>query len=612
MNNLGLSEGFYLYKKYMNIKEIIREAVTEFALGKEFTVEHPADEKLGDYSTNIAMVLAKELGRNPRELAVDLVGKLENNSNLKNIVEKMEVAGPGFINLWIKDEVLISQLNEALKMGEKLGDSDFMKGKKVLVEYSSPNIAKRFSVGHLRSTIIGQAIFNLYKHSGGEVTNDNHLGDWGTQFGMIIAAIEEDTNFDWESADINKLEEIYVTFNKRIEENPELRAMAKDAFLRLEKGDVSARNIWQKSIDISMNEFDEIYKKLNVEFEHVYGESAFESLMPDVIAQAKEKNISSVGEEGALIVRFEDEKGKEEMPPAMLVKSDGSTTYFTRDLATIKMRLTKPELKCDEYIYEVGGEQRLHLKQVFATAKKLWPEETKNVEFVHVAHGLLSLPEGKMSTRKGNTIKLEDLLGKAIEKSIQTISARANIVVPWKMNERINSGESVSRDLNINEVKTVSKDVSIGAVKYNELKRSPVMNYIFVWDEALSMEGNSAPYLQYVYVRTRGILNKSGEKINKIISDKKEFSNDDEKGLARWLLLRFAEGEVVESAAANFAPQQLCAYLFETAQKFNGFYERNKVVGVENQSLRLALTILSGEVIKKGLLILGIETVEKM
>ncbi|HOX96549.1 MAG TPA: arginine--tRNA ligase [Candidatus Woesebacteria bacterium] len=593
----------------MKIKEIIREAVAEFALGKEFAVEHPADEKMGDYSTNIAMVLAKELGRNPRELAIDLVNKLSDNKNLSKMVEKdnIQVAGPGFINLWIKDEVLISQLNEALKTGDKLGNSDFMKGKKVMVEYSSPNIAKRFSVGHLRSTIIGQAIFNLYKHSGGEVTNDNHLGDWGTQFGMIIAAIEEDANFNWDSADINKLEEIYVDFNKKIEENPELRTKAKDAFLRLEKGDESARNIWQKSVDISMKEFDDIYKKLNVEFEHVYGESAFESLMPGVIAEAKEKNISSVGEEGALIVRFEDENGKEEMPPAMLVKSDGSTTYFTRDLATIKMRLTMPELKCDEYIYEVGGEQRLHLKQVFATARKLWPEETKRVEFVHVAHGLLSLPEGKMSTRKGNTIKLEDLLGWAEKKSFNITSDKAGFEMKddyWLTNK--------NQNLWPHDVVNMSETMSIGAVKYNELKRSPIMDYVFVKEEAISMDGNSAPYLQYVYVRTRGVLNKLGENLDKVIAGKKEFENDDERILARWLLLRFVEGEVVESAARNFAPQTVCAYLFETAQKFNGFYERNKVVGVENQSLRLALTALTGEVIKKGLKILGIETVEKM
>lgn len=560
----------------MKIKEQIREAVAEFVLGLDYIVEHPAEEKLGDYSTNAAMVMAGELKRNPRELAVDLVGKLQLNKKLMNLVSRIEVAGPGFINFWIRDEELIRKLNEVMKEGEFLGGSDFMKGKKILVEYSSPNIAKSFSVGHLRSTIIGQAIFNLYKHSGGDMTSDNHLGDWGTQFGMIIAAVEEDVNFDWSSADIGKLEEIYVDFNKRIEENPELRIKAKEAFLRLEKGDESARNIWKKSVEISMKEFDEIYKKLDVSFEHIYGESAFESLMPEVIEEAKKKKISSVGEEGALIVEFKDEREKELMPPAMLVKSDGSTTYFTRDLATIKMRLSKPELKCDMYIYEVGGEQRLHLKQVFETAKKLWPEETREVEFVHVAHGLLSLPEGKMSTRKGNTIKLGDLLTRADEKS---------------------SGE---------------KEISVGAVKYNELKRSPVMDYVFKWDEALSMEGNSAPYLQYVYVRTRGILNKSKENLGKIITSEKVFANDDERTLARWLLLRFTEGEVVESAAKNFAPQQVCSYLFETAQKFNGFYERNKVIGVENQGLRLALTILTGEVIKNGLKLLGIETVEKM
>lgn len=558
------------------IKEEIRNVIAEFSLGKDFTVEHPADEKMGDFSTNIALILSGELKRNPRELAVDLLGKMEKNLKLKKFVEKIEVAGPGFINFWIKDEVLVEKIDMALKKREQLGNSDFMKGKKVLVEYSSPNIAKRFSVGHLRSTIIGQAIFNLYKHCGGDVTNDNHLGDWGTQFGMIIASIEADKNFDWESVDINKLEEIYVSFNKQQEDNPELRLKAKEAFLRLEKGDVSAREIWKKSWDISMKEFNEIYKKLGVEFENTYGESIYIDLMPEIIEEAKTKKVASVGEERALIIEFVDEKGKEEMPPAMLVKSDGSTTYFTRDLATIKKRMSDAKLQSDIFVYEIGGEQRLHMRQVFATAKKLWPEETRDVQFVHVAHGRMTNAGEIMSTRKGNTIKLEDLLNRAEEKA---------------------EGEEA---------------LSVGAVKYNELKRSPGMDYDFRWDEALSMEGNSAPYLQYVYVRTRGILNKSKESTENILNNNKEFVNEDERILARWLLLRFAEGEVVESAARNFAPQQVCAYLFETAQKFNGFYERNKVIGVENQSLRLGLTLLTGEVIKKGLKILGIETVEKM
>jgi arginyl-tRNA synthetase len=562
----------------MKIKEIIRNAITELALGKPFAVEHPAEEKMGDYATNVAMVLAKDLGRNPREIAVDMVNKLQVNEELMKVVdgEKIEIAGSGFINFWVKDEVLVKKLDEALE-SQSLGDSDFMKDKKVLVEYSSPNIAKRFSVGHLRSTIIGQAIYNLYQHTGAErVTNDNHLGDWGTQFGMIIAAVEEDRNFDWGSADIRKLEEIYIDFNKRIEDKPELRNIAKEAFLRLEKGDKTARDIWQKSVEISIKEFEEIYQKLGVVFHNSFGESEYVNLMPGIIEEAKEKGISVVGEEGALIVKFEDKRGKELMPPAMLVKSDGSTTYFTRDLATIKKRMSEPELKSDLYVYEIGGEQKLHMKQVFATAKKLWPEETKLVEFVHVAHGLLSLPEGKMSTRKGNTIKLEDLLSRAEEKA------------------------------------EGGNEISMGAVKYNELKRSPGMDYVFKWDEALSMEGNSAPYLQYVYVRTRGILRKSDEDKKESGKERKVFTNEDEKVLARWLLLRFAEGEVVESAARNFAPQQICAYLFETAQKFNGFYERNKVIGVENEGLRLALTRLTGEVIKTGLSFLGIETVEKM
>lgn len=586
----------------MKIKQTLVDAINELSMGKEFLVEHPQDEAMGDYATNLALVLSKEMGRNPRELAVDLVTKLEGSKGLEEVVEKMEVAGPGFINFWIKDDVLVQKLNESLS-NPNIGESEFMKGKKVLVEYSSPNIAKRFSVGHLRSTIIGQAIYNLYKLSGAErVTNDNHLGDWGTQFGMIIAAIEADSNFDWSSADITKLEEIYVDFNKQIEEKPELKLKAKEAFLRLEKGDASARNIWQKSVEISVKEFDEIYEKLGVSFEHTHGESTYESLMPGIIDEAVEKKIGTEGEGGALIVEFLDETGKEVMPPAMLQKSDGSTTYFTRDLATIKKRLSDPDLKADLYIYEVGAEQRLHLKQVFETAKKLWPAETEGVGFVHVAHGMLSLPEGKMSTRKGNTIKLEDLLSRSITKSVD-------------LQEEINSERNaLGEDLvyGSSEMKDNQSSIGIGAVKYNELKRSPGMDYVFKWDEALAMDGNSAPYLQYVYVRTRGVIEKSKEQKEKIVKDEKFILNDDERMLARWLLLRFAEGEVFETTAMNFAPQQLCAYLFETAKKFNGFYERNKVVGVENQSLRLGLTLLTGEVIKKGLQVLGIETVEKM
>ncbi len=275
----------------------------------------------------------------------------------------------------------------------------------------------------------------------------------------------------------------------------------------------------------------------------------------------------TVESEGAWIVKYLDKDGKEYMPPAMLLKSNGTTTYFTRDLATIKKRLSDPELKSDLYIYEVGTEQTLHFRQVFAAVELLgW---AKKEQFVHVAHGRLALPEGKMSTRKGNTIKLEDLLGRASEAATD---------------ERI----------------------AVGAVKYNELKRAPEMDYVFKWEETLSMDGNSGPYLQYVYVRCRGVLDKVKEKFGTTDS-----LNEDERKLLT-SLLRFGEGEIVENAARNFAPQLICTYLFDLAQRFNGFYERNRVGGSENEGFRLLLTAVTGQVIKNGLAMLGIEVVEKM
>lgn len=542
----------------MNPKEIIKKSIVKLGLGVEnFSVEHPADEAKGDYATNVAMVM----GGNPRVNAEKIVEDLKKDKDLGEVVdlERIEIAGPGFINFFLTDKYISSKL----LIGENLGKSDWMKGKKVLVEYSSPNIAKRFSVGHFRSTLIGQALFNLYKKSGAKVTNDNHLGDWGTQFGMITAAVKM-WGFDWSIDDpIGKLEDLYVRFNKEMAEKPEMRDVARDEFLRLEKGDIGAREIWQKSIDVSMKEFGEIYKKLEVSFEHQNGESIYEKMMPPIIHECLEKKVAEVGEGGALIVRFEKD-GKEYFPPAMLRKSDGSTTYFTRDLATIRKRLNDDDLKCDLYIYEVGSEQTMHFRQVFEAVEKLgWAN--KNI-FKHVQHGLLTLPEGKMSTRKGNTIKLDDLLGRAEEKS---------------------------------------PELAIASVKYNELKRSPIMNYVFDWDEALSMEGNSAPYINYAYVRATKILEGKN-----IVQDDLVFEGE-EKDLARFLL-RFVLGEEVEKAASGFAPQSICTYVYELAKRFNGFYERNKVLGDPRERQRLALVSLVREVIKRGLETLGIKVVEAM
>jgi len=573
----------------MKVKEIIEKTIKEVFNTESFSVDRPSEESRCDFACNVAMVLSKTVGKNPRELAEEMVEKLKKDKELALVVdlEKIEVAGPGFINFWVRDEYLGKKISGVsgfrVKPGMteseiEIGDSDWMKGKKVLVEYSSPNIAKRFSVGHLRSTIIGQALFNLYKASGASLTNDNHLGDWGTQFGMIIAAVEEE-NLDISKMSVGELEELYVRFNTRISDNPDLKEKAREAFLRLEQGDANARKIWQLAIDVSMKEFNEIYKKLGVSFENMYGESVYEQMMLEIIEDLKRKGIATEGERGAYIIKFE-KNGKEYMPPAMLVKSDGSTTYMTRDMATIQKRLTEKKLNADLYIYEVGSEQKLHFRQVFETARMLWPNETKDVRFVHVAHGLLTLPEGKMSTRKGNTIKLEDLIAKAGDEARDFVK---------------------SEDVD-------AEKMAINAIKYNELRRSPELNYVFRWEEALAMEGNSAPYINYAYVRAKKIVEKlETEKTQKL----KILFEGEERDLAR-LLMRFAEGEIVEDAAKNFAPHLVAGYLFEVAKKFNAFYDHNKVLGDSREKERLVLVNAVAEGIKKGMKLLGIEVVEKM
>lgn len=588
----------------MKIKEIIAKAIKNLGVEGEVLVERPSDETRGDFACNVALVEGRKIGRNPRELAEEWVEELKKDKDLELVVDKIEVAGPGFINFWIRPEYL-SLAMSVCETAKNTWQSE-LKGKKVLVEYSSPNIAKRFSVGHLRSTIVGQAIFNLYKACGAKVTNDNHLGDWGTQFGMIVAAIEEESRSmnheSWFPESIGELEELYVRFNKRIEDNPELKDKAREAFARLEAGDKSARKIWQQSIDVSMEEFEEIYKKLGVSFENNYGESFFESTMPEVIAEAKERRIAEEGEKGAWIVKFEED-GKEIMPPAMLVKGDGSTTYFTRDLATVKQRIMDPKLKSDLYIYEVGGEQRLHLRQVFAAAKKLWPKETKGRRFVHVAHGLLTLPEGKMSTRKGNTIKLEDLINMA---EVEALDKMASVSGEYGLNTKTLTGEYFGRKMNTNEAISLAKQMGINAIKYNELRRSPGMDYVFTWEEALAMVGNSAPYINYAFVRAHKIVDGRSS----MVDDRVMFEGE-EVNLARWLM-RYLEGEIVEEAAKNFAPQLVCAYLFETAKRFNAFYDQNPVLDDPREKERLVLVKAVAEVIKNGMAILGIEVVEKM
>lgn len=552
------------------ITRAIEDAVDEMSLEEVVVeIEHPADESHGDYACNVAMVgykEAEEVFESPRELAEALIKELKKNKALMKRVEKIEVAGGGFINFYLKQRWLVDELGRVVERGEEYGQGNWGEGKKVLIEYSSPNIAKRFNVGHLRSTIIGEALMNLYRFSGWKTVGDNHLGDWGTQFGMIIAGIEE-KGLEVKKMSLVEMEELYVEFSKRAEEDDDLKEKAREAFVRLEKGEQKAKEIWKEAVEISKKEFDEIYDRLGVKIEHCLGESFYEDKMERVIVELEKKGLVKESE-GARIVEFES------LPPAMLVKSNGTSTYFTRDLATIKYRVKNPKLASDLYIYEVGAEQNLHFRQVFATAKKAgW---VKKNQLVHLGHGLVLGDDGKrLRTRSGKGSKLGDLLDEVIEEA-----------------SKIN--------------KKVAEKVGIGAIKFYDLKHNPVSNYKFDQKEMLSLEGASGPYVQYAIVRGKAVLAQG--KVENVVIGEDGLGKEEER-LVR-LIYRFSE--VVERAAKEMSPSLMCEYLLDLAGRFNGFYNQQKILGSDREALRLRLTEATVRVMENGMRLLGVSVPEEM
>jgi len=550
-------------KAEKDLEKAIREATGEKA--GEISLEHPDNLEHGDYASSWPL---SQPGKDPFKLAQKIVEKFPK----RDYLEKAEAMPPGFINLYLSPKWLIKELKKIIGKSNEYGQGNWGKGKRALVEYSSPNIAKDFSVGHLRSTIVGQAIRNLYDFSGWETIGDNHLGDWGTQFGMIIASIEE-KNLDISLLTLSELEKIYVNYNKKARKDKKYLDKARDAFARLEKGDKKAKKIWEKAVRLSMKEFQKIYSLLGIKIENAYGESFYENLMRDVIKEMKKKGVAEKGEGGAWIVRYKD------LPPAMLLKSDGTTTYFTRDMATIKFREENPKLKSEIYIYEVGAEQKLHFKQVFRAAEMMGWGKKEN--FVHIAHGLILGKDGKkLSTRKGTSEKLENWLTAIIKKA-------------GKINPK------------------TAKEVGVGAVKYSDLRHHPQKDYVFDINQALSLNGNSGPYIQYTYARTKSILRKTG-KTSQQLKITEEKLRPEEIKLLR-LLPRFPE--IVAVAAKNFNPSLLCNYLFNSAKTFNIFYESLPVIKAQDETVkifRLVLTQATAQVLKNGLNLLGIETPEKI
>lgn len=571
--------------------------------GAQIEIETPADASHGDYSTNIALKLSKEREKAPREVAEEVVKFLPP----LDFVEKTEIAGPGFINFYLSTGHLQHELAKVLEQKENYGRLTVGRGQKVLVEYSSPNIAKPPAVHNVLSTIIGQAISDLYRYAGYETMSLNYLGDWGTQYGKMLYAYktwgdEETVNKD----PLNELLKLYARFHDEAGKDPSLEDKGREEFKKLEEGDAENKQLWDWMRKISIEAMEKIYKKLGVSFDEYLGEAMYSDASRDILAEGKNKRIFIEGEKGAYIVQFEGEK----YPPYMVQKADGTTLYSTRDIASIRDRLER--FHPNKMIYVVGQEQKLHFQQLFETAKKFG---LTSADLVHVEFGRMQLPEGKMSTRKGDVILLEEVIREAI--------ARTEKIV-----------EEKSRELSEEEQKKLAEAMAIGAIKYNIFSQNRETNITFDWDRMLSLEGNSGPYLQYAYARAQSILRKAheadaqddhaenGDQTSLFTVDNnrkteeeqelKPFEHKAEQALLH-LLPRFPEK--IEEAVADYKPNTLTTYLYDLARAFSSFYNEVHVLSASKSELRearLKLVEATAQILKNGLSILGIEVFDRM
>ncbi len=573
-----------------NQKDQIIKVIEELTGIKNPQVEFASNEQFGDYSSNIAL---RDKSLLPEEIA--------NKINDMKLDFTAEVVGR-FINFRIKNDLLVGNLIQIDDEKENYGKSKIGDGKLAIVEYSSPNIAKPFGVGHLRSTVIGDAIANLVEATGYKVMRDNHLGDWGTQFGKVICAIKKWGNEEEIEKSENPVEELvslYVEFHDKSKEDPKLDDEARAWFKKLEDGDTETKRLWQKCVDWSWVEFDNIYKMLDINFDPNFnngkglGESFFESRMAPVVKELEENNLLKEGEDGAKLVFFDD------LSPLMILKKDGSTLYSTRDLATDKYR--KEKYNPDLIINEVGMEQSLYFKQIYEIEKILgWYKEGQRV---HVGHGLYMMDGKKMSTRAGKTVKLEEVLHFAVEKA-KSLRKREK---DFSSVDKLETGSD-------NLQTDTDKKVGIGAIKYFDLSHQPQTNINFDWGSMFAMDGNSSPYIQYTVARCNSVVYKGrtvlkGQTFAEGLSFEGLTLTESELSVLRKL---FQFQEVIISSAQNYSPNILCNYLYELAQKFNTFYNAEKIIGSDTEEFRVLLTKSVGQVLKNGLTLLGISSPEKM
>ena len=566
-----------------NFKQIIAKQISKTieidAKELEGYIETPKDSKNGDYAFP-CFRLAKELRKAPPAIANEIKEKLE----LVEEIEKVEVAG-GYLNFFINKATLAEEVLGEISKTEQYGKSIVGEGKNIVIDYSAPNIAKPFHIGHLRSTVIGGALYNIYKYLGYNVTGVNHLGDYGTQFGKLIEGYKMwGKEYDIEKDPINELTKIYIRINEECKNDEQILENCRNNFKKLEDGDPYCVEIWKKFRELSLQEFQKVYDLLGSKFDSWNGESFYSDKMPEVI-DILQKTGKLVESQGAKIIDLED-KGIN--TPCIIEKSNGSTTYATRDLAAILYRARTYDF--DKALYVTSYEQVLHFKQVFEVAKLLGLDEKYTNGLEHVSFGMVLLPEGKMSTREGNIIKLEELLNEAI--------SRAKEIIEQKNPDLENKEE-------------VAKKVGIGAVIFNDMSASRIKDEVFDWNTILNFQGETGPYIQYTYVRTRSVLEKAG--CLPKIEDVKIENLSDEYSMAILKLIYNFEDVLVQVTDKN-EPSILARYLIDLAKAYSSFYNENKIIVDDKdvQDARVYLTYAVSQVLKQGANLLGIEMPEKM
>ncbi|EHM45923.1 arginine--tRNA ligase [Yokenella regensburgei] len=577
----------------MNIQALLAEKVSQALIAAgapadcEPQVRQSAKVQFGDYQANGVMAVAKKLGMAPRQLAEQVITHL----NLDGIASRVEIAGPGFINIFLDPAFLAEHVNAALA-SERLGVTR-PEPQTIVIDYSAPNVAKEMHVGHLRSTIIGDASVRTQEFLGHKVIRANHVGDWGTQFGMLIAYLEKQQQENAGDMELADLEGFYREAKKHYDEDEAFAERARSYVVKLQGGDEYFRQMWRKLVDITMSQNQLTYDRLNVTLtrDDVMGESLYNPMLPGIVADLKAKGLA-VESEGATVVFLDEFKNKEgEAMGVIIQKKDGGYLYTTTDIACAKYRYET--LHADRVLYYIDSRQHQHLMQAWTIVRKAGyvPD---SVPLEHHMFGMMLGKDGKpFKTRAGGTVKLADLLDEALERARRLVAEK-------------------NPDMPADELEKLANAVGIGAVKYADLSKNRTTDYVFDWDNMLAFEGNTAPYMQYAYTRVLSVFRKAGIEERALTNASVVIKEDREAQLAA-RLLQFEE--TLNVVAREGTPHVMCAYLYDLAGLFSGFYEHCPILSAESEEIRnsrLKLALLTAKTLKLGLDTLGIETVERM